>query len=70
MAAANIATVQSVETSARRGVPAGAVTLRVWHPYAKLPGGELVRAVQLPAAGGRQEIVLDLRTPVSNNHAY
>lgn len=53
-----------------RGVPAGTVTLRVWHPYAKLPGGELVRAVQLPAGGGRQEVVLDLRTPVSHNHAY
>jgi plastocyanin len=53
-----------------RGVPAGAVTLRVWHPYAKLPGGEMARAVQLPAGGGRQEVVLDLRTPISHNHAY
>jgi plastocyanin len=53
-----------------RGVPAGTVTLRVWHPYAKVAGGEIARTVTLPAAGGRQEIVLDLRTPVAHNHAY
>jgi plastocyanin len=53
-----------------RGIPAGAITLRVWHPYAKAAGGELVRQVTLPASGGRQEIVVDLRTPVAHNHAY
>ncbi|OJU08529.1 MAG: hypothetical protein BGN86_11475 [Caulobacterales bacterium 68-7] len=53
-----------------RGVPAGQITLRVWHPYGKAAGGEVVRTVTLPATGGRQEVQLDLRTPVSHNHAY
>ncbi len=52
------------------GVPAGAITLRVWHPYAKAAGGEIVRQVTLPASGGREELVVDLRTPVAHNHAY
>jgi plastocyanin len=53
-----------------RGLPAGAITLRVWHPYAKLKNGELVRAVVLPASGGRQDVVMDLRVPVAHDHAY
>ena len=45
-----------------RGVPAGAATLTVWHPYAKAKGSEVSRAVTLPAAATASETVaLDVR---------
>ena len=44
-----------------KGVPAGAATIRVWHPYLKTPGNEIVRPVTLAAAGLTQDMALDLR---------
>lgn len=33
------------------GLPAGAVTVRVWQPYLRAPGGELQAQVVIPASG-------------------
>jgi hypothetical protein len=43
------------------GLPAGPATLKVWHPYAKLPGGVLAKPVTLDADTTQQSIILDLR---------
>ena len=46
-----------------RGAPAGAAVVRIWQPYLKGPGNEVVRNVTLPHEGGVvQDIVVDLRT--------
>ncbi len=44
------------------GLPGGAATLKVWHPNAKLPGGQLVKTVTLDATA-QELVVLDLRPP-------
>ncbi len=42
--------------------PQGAVTLTVWHPFSRAPGGTLSRAITLPAKGEAKEtVILDLR---------
>ena len=52
-----------------RGVPEGAATVRVWHPYMRQPGNEIVR--QLTLRGGHTEaFVADLRTPPTRTGAY
>jgi plastocyanin len=54
-----------------RGAPAGAATLRIWHPYLKAPGNEIVRQVMLPRDGGvRESATLELRTPPMSHMAY
>jgi plastocyanin len=45
------------------GLPAGAATLKVWHPNAKLPGGVLAKPFILDADTTQQSIILDLRPP-------
>ncbi len=49
-----------------RGLPAGNVTIRLWHPYQKTAGGEQVITVAMPASGTVQRSVsVILRTPPS-----
>ncbi len=51
------------------GVPDGAATLKVWHPYLKAPGNELSRDLQV-SGQVRQAIVADVRTPARRSSAY
>ena len=44
-----------------RGAPAGNAAMTVWQPYMKAARNQLVRPVAVPAAGGRQEVTVDLR---------
>jgi len=53
------------------GAPAGAATLRIWHPYLKAPGNEIIRQVSVPREGvDRETVLLDLRTPPMAHMAY
>ncbi len=42
------------------GLPAGAVSVDVWHPYLRAPGNRMTRASQ---TGGREAFVAQLRSP-------
>ena len=44
-----------------RGLPAGAAAMTVWQPYMKTPKNQQVRTVNVPAGGGREAVVADLR---------
>ncbi len=52
------------------GAPSGAVSLHVWHPYLKGANNEVVRSMTLAAAGGREDVAVDLRTPHMSHSAY
>ncbi len=43
------------------GAPAGQVTVKVWQPYMKAPGNEIVRTMTLPREGMAQDMVVELR---------
>jgi plastocyanin len=46
------------------GIPAGAVSVSVWHPYLRAPGNSIARTVTLSDAGTRVErFVAGMRTP-------
>ena len=54
-----------------QGAPAGPATVRIWHPYLKTPGNEIVRQVMLSRDGVlRESAVLDLRMPPMAHMAY
>ena len=54
-----------------RGVPAGAATVRIWHPYLKAPGNEIVLSVAVPRDGVvRQSVTLDVRSPPVRHNNY
>ena len=54
-----------------RGAPSGQAILRIWHPYLKAPGNEIVRTVTLAQGGvAREAAVLDLRTPAPRHNMY
>lgn len=54
-----------------RGLPAGPVKVRIWHPYLKAPGNEIVRDIVVSAAGsGREAVQLDVRPPPDRRGAY
>ncbi len=44
-----------------RNAPAGNAALTVWQPYMKTPRNQLAKTIAVPAAGGRQEVSVDLR---------
>ena len=47
-----------------RGIPAGAVTVTIWHPYMRAPKNELVRKSMIAATGVlRDAVIVDLRMP-------
>jgi hypothetical protein len=54
-----------------RDIPAGPVTITVWHPYLKAAGGELTTQAVMPARGP-VPIALsgDLRAPRLRSGAY
>lgn len=44
-----------------KGLPAGSAPMTVWHPYMKTARNQQVRTVNVPAAGGREQVIADLR---------
>jgi plastocyanin len=54
-----------------KGLPAGQVQVRVWHPYLKGPANEIVRTVAVPASGAPQQTVqIDVRNAPDRRGAY
>ena len=54
-----------------RGVPAGAATVRIWHPYLKGPGNEIVLSVVMPRDGDlRQTVTVDVHNPPTRRSSY
>jgi plastocyanin len=54
-----------------KGLPAGQVQVRIWHPYLKGPGNEIERAVTVSAAGAPlQTVQIDLRNAPDRRGAY
>lgn len=52
-----------------RGIPAGAATVRVWHPYLRAPKNELVRKATFAATGVvRDAVTVELRAPAHGPH--
>ena len=51
-----------------RGLPGGALRLRVWHPYLRAPGNEMV--VSVPAGTTSLPVSLRLRRPAPMQHGY
>jgi plastocyanin len=52
-------------------IPPGAATMKVWQPYLKAPGNEVVRNIALPRAGqGHEDVVVDIRTPPARVGGY
>lgn len=51
-----------------RGLPNGAVRLRVWHPYLRAPGNEM--AIQVPAGTATLPVSVRLRRPAPMQHGY
>ena len=63
------------KTDAQGGVriadlPAGAATVKVWHPYAKLPGGTLYKTLTLAAATTSDAATLDVRPPLKGKQDH
>lgn len=57
--------------AAVRGAPAGAATLRIWHPYLKGANNEVVRTITLPREGGAlQDVTVELRMPHMSHSSY
>lgn len=51
--------------------PAGAATMRVWHPFMKSPGNEVAETVVLPRSGAaRQAVQVNLRNPPDGGGGY
>ncbi|RYF94326.1 MAG: methylamine utilization protein [Caulobacteraceae bacterium] len=51
-----------------RGLPAGQVTIRVWHPWLRAPKNESSMAFALPATGvARPAISLEIRRPAGGH---
>jgi plastocyanin len=54
-----------------KGLPAGQVQVRVWHPYQKAAGNEIVRTVPVPATGAPlQTLQIDLRNAPDRRGSY
>ena len=53
------------------GLPAGAGTLSIWHPYMKAPGNQLSSLVTLPREGlVRRAETADVRSPPIRHNSY
>lgn len=52
------------------GLPEGAVTLTVWHPYLKAPRGELSRSLTLRPGVAREAVTVDLRAAPMKHGGY
>jgi plastocyanin len=54
-----------------RGLPAGPVQVRIWHPYLKAPNNEITRTIAAPASGQSLQMVqIDVRNAPDRRGAY
>jgi hypothetical protein len=54
-----------------KGLPAGQVQVRIWHPYMKAAGNEIARTVAAPASGaGREAVQIDVRNAPDRRGSY
>jgi plastocyanin len=54
-----------------KGLPAGQIQVRVWHPYLKAAGNEIVRTVAATASGAPlQPVQIDLRNTPDRRGSY
>ena len=53
-----------------KGLPAGQVQVRVWHPYLKAPGNEIARTVSVAAGAGREAVQIDVRNAPDRRGGY
>ena len=54
-----------------RGVPAGAGSMKIWHPYLKERGNELEAQVVMPQGGGlKRAETVDVRSPPILRNSY
>jgi plastocyanin len=54
-----------------RGLPVGAVQVRIWHPYLKAPNNEITRTITVPGSGQSLQMVqIDLRNAPDRRGAY
>ncbi|MGZ3275094.1 MAG: methylamine utilization protein [Phenylobacterium sp.] len=57
--------------AALKGLPAGQVQVRVWHPYLKGPGNEIVRTIAVSASGAPlQTVQIDVRNAPDRRGGY
>jgi plastocyanin len=54
-----------------KGLPAGQIQVRIWQPYLKAPGNEIVRTVSVSATGAPlQTVQIDLRNAPDRRGGY
>ena len=51
-----------------RNLPTGAVSMTVWQPYMKTAKNQQIRTVNIPASGGREAVIADLRPAAGSGH--
>jgi hypothetical protein len=51
------------------GVPQGAVTISVWHPYLRAPGNQASRQINL-GGGAHETFTVALRMPPATSSSY
>ncbi len=51
------------------GVPEGAITISVWHPYLRAPGNQVSRQINL-GGGARETFTVALRMPPATSSSY
>ena len=57
--------------AALKGLPAGQIQVRVWHPYLKGPGNEIVRTIAISASGAPlQTVQIDTRNAPDRRGSY
>jgi hypothetical protein len=57
--------------AALKGLPAGQIQVRIWHPYLKAPGNEIVRAIPVSASGAPlQTIQIEVRGAPDRRGSY
>jgi plastocyanin len=53
-----------------KGLPAGPVQVRIWHPYMKASHNEIERTVAVTASPGREMVQIDVRNAPDRRGAY
>jgi plastocyanin len=54
-----------------KGLPAGQIQVRIWHPYLKAPGNEIVRTIQVSASGAPlQTVQIEVRGGPDRRGSY
>ncbi|MDB5458842.1 MAG: methylamine utilization protein [Caulobacteraceae bacterium] len=54
-----------------RGLPPGLVRVRIWHPYQKTAGNEIVRTITVaPSGAGRELVQMDVRPAPDRRGGY